>query len=726
MARTQIKLNQLIQDGATSNQVISWNGSAWTPSTITGDGNGIYTGSGVVADGTVATINGDFNMSISGGAGYSVSIGDTLDSISGLVLDVNHDRAYIGNGVYYVAASMDQQEILTGAGNMTTAMSTDSMSIIKTSPVNTGVLSPLTITAKTSHVSGAAATFGTGMLFTAETATVENREIFGIESSWITATDATRTSAIAFRLPSGGTYATRLTLNPTSLVPASTFTIGGTSDLTIGGSTGRAVLQSSGNTPDAILLNVNGLTNSSGITMIGANTFTNAGGAKVGVTVNGSFVPTTGSATWTSMAITPTINQFTGGTGITRGLHINPSLNTPADFRALEIGNTLANTYAIHQSGTSVLNMLGGNTGIGTAPGSEKLRVSGSIRFDLGSDAQGDIFYRDSSGNFVRLPIGTNGHVLTSNGTIPGWAASAGGGNGIYGGNGTIASAAVATVTSGSTFTIDYNGGADAILVDDSNGNVTINAKGASTGTLQVNDVGVALGGAATDGAVYVDDASFALTTADSYTPSTSQNNYAIADGTSIVRLTPSANIDITGISQTTSTNGRLLIIHNISGTYTVTLKNESTSSTAANRMTLGSGEVYDVVLRPYQSHALIYDGTSSRWRSVVSDRNESTPQSINTQTGTSYTLVISDAGKLITLDNGAAITLTVPTNASVAFPIGTHIDLAQLGAGQVTIGGSGVTFRAKNGQKLSGQYAGASIVKIGTDTWLCVGDLTT
>jgi hypothetical protein len=59
----------------------------------------------------------------------------------------------------------------------------------------------------------------------------------------------------------------------------------------------------------------------------------------------------------------------------------------------------------------------------------------------------------------------------------------------------------------------------------------------------------------------------------------------------------------------------------------------------------------------------------------------------INAQTGTTYTLVRADAEKLITLSNAAAITLTVPTNSSVAFSLGTVVTLAQLGAGQVILG---------------------------------------
>lgn len=96
-----------------------------------------------------------------------------------------------------------------------------------------------------------------------------------------------------------------------------------------------------------------------------------------------------------------------------------------------------------------------------------------------------------------------------------------------------------------------------------------------------------------------------------------------------------------------------------------------------------------------------------------------------NEQTGTSYTLVLSDSAKLIELNNAAAITLTVPTNASVAFPVGTKIDLLQTGAGQVTVGGAGVTINATPGLKLSGQWSSASLVKRATDTWVLIGNLS-
>lgn len=97
-----------------------------------------------------------------------------------------------------------------------------------------------------------------------------------------------------------------------------------------------------------------------------------------------------------------------------------------------------------------------------------------------------------------------------------------------------------------------------------------------------------------------------------------------------------------------------------------------------------------------------------------------------NTQTA-SYTLVLTDAGKVVEMDVATANNLTVPPNSSVAFAVGTVIALYQMGAGQTTVvEGSGVTVRARNGLKLSGQYAEASLRKRDTNEWVLVGDTTT
>ena len=80
----------------------------------------------------------------------------------------------------------------------------------------------------------------------------------------------------------------------------------------------------------------------------------------------------------------------------------------------------------------------------------------------------------------------------------------------------------------------------------------------------------------------------------------------------------------------------------------------------------------------------------------------------------------------MVTLDNAASITVTVPLNSSVAFATGAIINLQQIGAGQVTIAGaSGVTLNG-TGTKTRAQWSAASLLKTATDTWTLIGDITT
>lgn len=91
----------------------------------------------------------------------------------------------------------------------------------------------------------------------------------------------------------------------------------------------------------------------------------------------------------------------------------------------------------------------------------------------------------------------------------------------------------------------------------------------------------------------------------------------------------------------------------------------------------------------------------------------------INDQTGTSYTLVLTDAGKDVRCNNASAITLTVPPNSSVEFAVGTLIAFSQKGAGAVTAtAGSGVTVNAANGAATTAQYDCRVLEKTDTNTW--------
>jgi hypothetical protein len=98
-----------------------------------------------------------------------------------------------------------------------------------------------------------------------------------------------------------------------------------------------------------------------------------------------------------------------------------------------------------------------------------------------------------------------------------------------------------------------------------------------------------------------------------------------------------------------------------------------------------------------------------------------------NTQTA-SYSLVLADNGKLILMNVATANNLTIPLNSSINFPVGTKIDVQQIGAGQTTIVATGgVTINSAGGAlKLRLQYSGATLVQTATDVWSLFGDITT
>ena len=100
-------------------------------------------------------------------------------------------------------------------------------------------------------------------------------------------------------------------------------------------------------------------------------------------------------------------------------------------------------------------------------------------------------------------------------------------------------------------------------------------------------------------------------------------------------------------------------------------------------------------------------------------------------QTGTTYTTVLNDNGQVVTMNNASANTLSIPTNASVAYPIGTQINVLQIGAGQTTIQAvtSGTTTILSTAAtaaapKIRARYGMATCIKAATDTWYVVGDI--
>lgn len=103
----------------------------------------------------------------------------------------------------------------------------------------------------------------------------------------------------------------------------------------------------------------------------------------------------------------------------------------------------------------------------------------------------------------------------------------------------------------------------------------------------------------------------------------------------------------------------------------------------------------------------------------------------LNAQTGTTYTSVLNDSYQvLVTMNNASANTFKIPTNASVAHPVGTVITVLNIGAGTCTISAvtSGTTTVFSAGATTAsptlGQYKSAACIKTATDTWYVVGSI--
>lgn len=93
---------------------------------------------------------------------------------------------------------------------------------------------------------------------------------------------------------------------------------------------------------------------------------------------------------------------------------------------------------------------------------------------------------------------------------------------------------------------------------------------------------------------------------------------------------------------------------------------------------------------------------------------------SINDQTGTTYTLVAGDNGKVVVLNNASAVTVTVPSGLGAGF----NCSFVQKGAGQVSFSASGTTINNRQSHtKINAQYGVASIVAYAADTFVLAGD---
>jgi hypothetical protein len=97
----------------------------------------------------------------------------------------------------------------------------------------------------------------------------------------------------------------------------------------------------------------------------------------------------------------------------------------------------------------------------------------------------------------------------------------------------------------------------------------------------------------------------------------------------------------------------------------------------------------------------------------------------VNQQTG-NYTLALPDSNRIVEINATAANTVTVPNDSVILFPVGTQVNIAQMGAGSTLLAAAtGVTLRAYNGNlHLAGQYAVASVIKRAANDWWVAGNM--
>jgi hypothetical protein len=197
-------------------------------------------------------------------------------------------------------------------------------------------------------------------------------------------------------------------------------------------------------------------------------------------------------------------------------------------------------------------------------------------------------------------------------------------------------------------------------------------------------------------------------------------------------------------LEQLTSQTGKAIRIDNSSGTQrfaiafdgTLTFADGSTQSTAATggvtSITGGTG----ITVTGTSAVSVAIDTAVTADLNTAQTLTNKTLTSpyinlgINPQSNTTYTTVLTDNGKLVTLNNGSAIAVTIPLNSSVNYPVGAQINMVQLGAGQVTVSGAGGVTVVSTGAtaatpKTRAQYSTLTAIQTSADNWLVVGDIS-
>jgi hypothetical protein len=308
-----------------------------------------------------------------------------------------------------------------------------------------GAITHTTITANTSTIEDAvtdrvnstgtpAAGYGFGWAINQKSSTTDNRPAVRMETPWTTATNGAETADIVFKNVVAGTMSEHLRIQG-GATPALKIGGGSTSytNTAISGSAAYTI-QTTSTSSAALSLTASGNSTTNSI-LIGNSSFTTTSGTKYDVRFNSGYTVSSGTGGFYNILAQPIINQTTS-TGATGFLHINPTLtNIAGGYKAihLEVNNSAA--WGIYQAGSSTKNNLEGATRIGsTSAPTRTLEVTGeALISDLTTTAATKIVGADNNGVLSGITVSTGldltAGVLTATGS---------GGDGIYGGDGSL------------------------------------------------------------------------------------------------------------------------------------------------------------------------------------------------------------------------------------------------------------------------------------------------
>jgi hypothetical protein len=198
---------------------------------------------------------------------------------------------------------------------------------------------------------------------------------------------------------------------------------------------------------------------------------------------------------------------------------------------------------------------------------------------------------------------------------------------------------------------------------------------------------------------------------------STGANNTAIGFNAGLINTTGTVNTFLGALAGSAVTSGSKNVV--------IGANTGSSIATSSNNIIISDGDGNSRI-SVNSSGVVSIPGSISVTGTVIYHATTNTP----TLSGP-YVLVLADDGKFLEMSSSSENYVDVPLNSSVAFPVGTQINIVQTGTGQTIIrdstngGTAGVTVRATPGKKLRATWSAATLLKRSTNEWILMGDLT-